>query len=68
MRQLFFELSEMKDVKYPKKVWIDFIYRDSIWLEEHTRWKEDASFLLYMNNWPIRERALPCIKINWNLF
>ena len=29
----FFELSEMKDKKYPKKVWIDLIYLDSIWLE-----------------------------------
>ena len=31
----FFELSEMKDKKSPKKVWIDLIYRHSIWLEEH---------------------------------
>ena len=29
----FFELSEMKDKKYPNKVWIDLIYLDSIWLK-----------------------------------
>ena len=31
----FFELSEMKDKKYPNKVWIDLIYRHSISLEEN---------------------------------
>ena len=46
MRQLFFELSEMKDKKYPNKVWIDLIsYRDNIWLEGQ-RSKENAILLL----------------------
>ena len=31
----FFELSEMKDKKYPNKVWIDLIYGHSISSEEH---------------------------------
>ena len=47
--EAFLWIVRMKDVKYPKKVWIDLIYRDSIWLVEHTRWKEGAPFLLYMS-------------------
>ena len=41
----FFELSEMKDKKYPKKVWIDLIYLDSIfgW---RTKVKRGCSFII----------------------
>ena len=67
MRQLFFELSEMKDKKYPNKVWIDLVrYRDNIWLEGE--WGQKRMLSYYRKRiFDQSERALPYIEINWYL-